>query len=325
MFKFLATSALAASPAELFAEFEGKFSKVYASVEERAERLAVFTENLAQIESMQAADQSATYSHLSPLADMSVAEFTKRNTFGAVAAVEGEQLPLYDTSDLPESFDWREQGAVTAVKNQGTCGSCWAFATIANIEGAHYVETKELLSLSEQELVDCDDVDQGCNGGLPSNALKYLEDHGLGEEAESDYSYQGRDGKCAAEKSSEKVFVKSWKIVDGSDEDQLAAALIKHGPLAIGINATPMQWYMGGIANPFNFICNPKALDHGVTIVGFGVEGEKKYWIIKNSWGPHWGEKGYYRIIRGKGKCGLNTNVATATSTSVDAATALVV
>jgi len=323
MFKFIVSGALAASPAELFAEFEEKFSKVYGSVEERAERLAIFTENLAQIETMKAADPSATYSHLSPLADMSVAEYTQRNAFGGVAPQGAQTLPLYDTSDLPESFDWREKGAVTDVKNQGQCGSCWAFATIANIEGANFVQTKNLVSLSEQELVDCDKVDQGCNGGLPSNALQYLQDHGLGEEAETDYSYTGRDGQCSAEKSAEKVFVKEWKVVDGTDEDQLAAALIQHGPLAIGINATPMQWYMGGVSNPFNFLCNKKMLDHGVTIVGFGVEGSKKYWIIKNSWGEHWGEKGYYRIIRGEGKCGMNTNVATATS--VNAAGAIVV
>jgi cathepsin F len=315
MFKFVLTGAIAASPADLFAEFETKFSKVYASVEERAQRLAIFTENLAQMETVQAADSSATYGHLSPLADMSVEEFTKRNTFGAgVAAAEGPTLPLYDTSDLPESFDWREKGAVNPVKNQGQCGSCWAFATIANIEGTHFAQSNNLVSLSEQELVDCDTVDQGCNGGLPSQALEYLKKNNLGEEAESDYSYTARDGSCQAAKSSEKVFVSAWAVVDGTDEDQLAAALIKHGPLAIGINATPMQWYMGGIADPFSFLCNPKMLDHGVAIVGFGVEGEKKYWIIRNSWGESWGEKGYYRIIRGKGKCGLNTNVATATS-----------
>jgi cathepsin F len=255
-----------------------------------------------------------TYGHLSPFADWSVEEFNARNTLQpAPEVLDAAVLPALDTSKLPTSFDWREQGAVTPVKNQGTCGSCWAFATVAGIEGANFVQTKKLVSLSEQELVDCDTTDKGCGGGLPSNALKYLQSNGLGEEAEEDYSYKGRNGQCEAAKKSEKVFIDAWQVVDGKDEDQLAAAVVKYGPLAIGINATPMQWYRGGIADPFTMLCNPQRLDHGVTIVGFGQEGDKKYWIIKNSWGTTWGEKGYYRIIRGKGKCGLNTNVVAVT------------
>jgi cathepsin F len=212
---------------------------------------------------------------------------------------------------LPESFDWRTQGAVTPVKNQGQCGSCWAFATVANIEGTNFLKTKQLTSLSEQELVDCDKTDHGCGGGLPTNAFAYLKANKLGEEGETDYAYTGENGKCKAAQPSEKVFVTDYGVVNGTDEDQLAAAVVKYGPLAIGINAGPMQWYHGGIADPFSFLCNPKSLDHGVAIVGFGVEDSKKYWIIKNSWGTVWGEQGYYRVIRGKGKCGLNTNVAT--------------
>jgi len=313
MRSILLSLALAASPEELFNEFEAKFSKVYASAEERAERLAIFTENLASIAVMRAGDASAQYSHLTPLADWSQEEFAARNTFQNAPAPAGTRvLPKLDTSNLPTSFDWREQGAVTPVKNQGSCGSCWAFATVANIEGVNFKATKSLVSLSEQEVVDCDTVDHGCGGGLPTNAFKYLKDNKLGEETEAAYPYTGSNGKCSAQSGQEKVFVSDFAVVDGTDEDQLAAALIEHGPLAIGINAGPMQWYMGGIADPFSFLCSPKALDHGVAIVGFGEEGSKKYWIIKNSWGPHWGEKGYYRIIRGKGKCGLNTNVATA-------------
>merc|ERR1712166_1382090 len=105
-------------------------------------------------------------------------------------------------------------------------------------------------------------------------------------------------------------------MVDGSDEDKLAAALIKYGPLAIGINATPMQWYRGGVANPWTFLCNPKSLDHGVAIVGFGVDSGKKYWTIRNSWGETWGEKGYYRIIRGTNACGLTSMVTTSSMAS---------
>jgi cathepsin F len=311
LFALLAVAA--ASPEALFKDFEAKFNKVYSSVEERAYRLAVFTENFASIAVMRAADTSATYSHLTPLADWTVEEFAARNTLQVASDPEAPVAPTLDTSNLPASYDWRTQGAVTPVKNQGQCGSCWAFATVANIEGVNFIANKQLTSLSEQELVDCDKTDHGCGGGLPTNALKYLKTNSIGEETETSYPYSGRNGQCQATKASEKVFVSGYQVVNGTDEDQLAAALVKYGPLAIGINASPMQWYHGGIADPFTFLCNPKALDHGVAIVGFGEEEGKKYWIIKNSWGEVWGEKGYYRIIRGKGKCGLNTNVATAT------------
>jgi C1A family cysteine protease len=138
-----------------------------------------------------------------------------------------------------------------------------------------------------------------------------MQSHGLGEEMEATYPYTATDGQCKAKKASEKVFVKSWQVVNGTDEDQLAAALVKLGPLAIGINANPLQFYTSGIANPSN--CDPTALDHAVAIVGFGVEAGKKYWIIRNSWNSNWGEKGYFRIIRGVGKCGLNTNIVAVT------------
>merc|ERR1719174_2697597 len=160
-------------------------------------------------------DKSAEYGHLSPFADWSVEEFEARNPLQPMpAALDAEVLPKLDTSNLPESFDWREKGAVTPVKNQGTCGSCWAFATVAGIEGANFVATKKLVSLSEQELVDCDKKDLGCGGGLPSQALTWLKSNGLGEETEEDYKYTGRNGKCAAKKEDQKVFVSDWQIVD---------------------------------------------------------------------------------------------------------------
>merc|ERR1711920_380985 len=131
-------------------------------------------------------------------------------------------------------------------------------------------------------------------------------------ETESDYPYTAKDGKCKAKTSSEKAFIGGW-IQVSTDEDQIAAALMKYGPLAICINAGPMQFYKGGIAHPWKRVCNPKRLDHGVAIVGFGVDAGVKYWKIRNSWGTGWGEEGYYRIIRGTGACRLNTMVTTAT------------
>jgi len=316
--KITFSGAVGATPEQeaKFHEFEVTFGKKYADEQERSRRLAIFVDNLLEIEMLKAADEgSATYSHLTPFADLSKEEFTQRNGFD-LAGQDLSAAPLadqLDTSSLPDSFDWREQGAVNKVKDQKQCGSCWAFATVANIEGAGFVTNKKLLSLSEQELVDCDKgQDQGCQGGLPSNAYKFLISSKTGLEAEKDYPYKAKNGQCKATASEEQAFVSGWTSIS-KDEDQIAAAVTKYGPLAIGINAGPMQLYTGGIAHPSKQSCNPSKLDHGVAIVGFGVESGTKYWVIRNSWGASWGERGYYRIVRGAGACGLNTMVTTAT------------
>jgi len=199
------------------------------------------------------------------------------------------------------------------VKNQGQCGSCWSFATNANIEGNNFVTNGELVSLSEQQLVDCDKRDNGCGGGLPSNAYKDLISGETGLELETAYPYNAEEGTCHTDKSLMKVYLSSWVPIS-SDETDIANALMKYGPLAIGINAGPMQMYSSGIADPW--FCNPTGLDHGVALVAFGTEsgtfGDKPYWVIKNSWGTGWGEEGFYRLIRGKGKCGMNRMVTSA-------------
>jgi cathepsin F len=312
-----------------FAEFLAANRKSYASVEERAMRLAVFAENLMHIEHLRQVEEGdATYSHLSPFADISQEEFSRRHGLKAAdwAPSADAALETLDATSLPESFDWREKGAVNDVKNQEQCGSCWAFATVANIEGVGFVSNGKLLSLSEQQLVDCDKAtgDQGCGGGLPSNAFKDLIQKKTGLEPEKVYPYQAQDGMCQAATSQEVAFISGWKAID-TDEDRIAAALMQYGPLAIGINASPMQFYFGGISKPWKILCNPKKLDHGVAIVGFGVEGGRKYWTIRNSWGPAWGEKGYYRLIRGTGACGVNTMVSTATGVTFHSASSLVV
>jgi len=313
---------VASGAEDLFKEFEQKFGKTYKSVEERAMRIAHFAENVARIEEMQKNDPSAKYSVVTPLADWSKAEFAARNTLQVPKELMQGEVELLDTSYLPTDFDWVAKGAVNDVKNQEQCGSCWAFSAVANVEGVNFVKTGTLLSLSEQELVDCDTLDHGCEGGRPSQGMDQMAANRLGLELESQYPYTASDGQCSAEMSDEKVFVSGHKDIS-QDEDQIAAALIKYGPLAIGINAGPMQMYHGGVANPAD--CDPQGLDHGVAIVGFGVDGGQKYWKIRNSWGPSWGEDGYYRIVRGVGKCGLNRVVATATMDSVEQSVAILV
>jgi C1A family cysteine protease len=215
------------------------------------------------------------------------------------------------TEDLPESLDWRAKGAVAHVKDQGQCGSCWAFSAVANIEGVNAIKTGKMVTLSEQQLVDCDhNGDQGCNGGLMDQAFQYLVNAG-GIESDSDYKYTARDGSCKFSKA--KVAVKLSGFEDISqNEEQIAAALNAHGPLSIAVNANPFQFYSGGVLEVDEESCDPQALDHGVTLVGYGSEDGKDYWIIKNSWGAGWGEEGYIRLVRGVGACGMNTNVSTA-------------
>jgi len=311
-----------------FDEFMQVFGKQYSSDEERARRFEIFKDNLLAIENMRALEQgSATYSHLTPFADVPLEEFSLRHGFrlGAQNMLLPPAAELQNTSGLPDDFDWIAKGAVNPVKNQQQCGSCWTFATVANIEGAGFVANQKLLSLSEQELVDCDKgQDHGCQGGLPSNAYKFLISSKTGLELESDYPYTAKDGTCSAVAAKEQVFVGGWKQIS-TDEDQIAAALMQYGPLAIGINAGPMQMYHGGVAHPWKMFCNPKSLDHGVAIVSFGVDSGSKYWRIRNSWGPSWGEKGYYRIIRGTGACGLNTMVTTATDITFKSANSVIV
>jgi cathepsin F len=298
-----AAAAVSAMPlSDEFDNFRVKFGKTYTSPEETEIRRAVFAANVAKIASLNAMKDGAVYG-VNEFADLTEDEFRSQKLgFTGGFACKGPQA---DTDSLPAadaSVDWRAKGAVTPVKNQGQCGSCWAFSTTGDIEGTTFLATGKLPELSEQDLVDCDKVDQGCGGGLMDQAMETVIKAG-GLESESEYPYKGVGGSCQFSKSKVVANISSYECVK-TDETAMAAYVSKNGPLSIALNAGPMQFYMGGVADPL--FCSPSHLDHGVLIVGYGTEGSKDYWIIKNSWGETWGEKGYYRIIRGKGKCGLD-------------------
>jgi len=214
-------------------------------------------------------------------------------------------------NNAPDNWDWREKGVVSQVKSQGMCGSCWAFSAVGNIEARFTIKTNSSVLFSEQQLVDCDKVDQGCNGGLMEDAYKYLENDGLMTSA--DYPYTGKNDKCSYNKDNVSAKITGYHYAGTTDEAKIRQLLFEEGPFAIAINATPLQFYFWGIFNPWwEWICSPKQLNHGVLIVGYGISGKTPYWIVKNSWGAHWGEKGYFRIIANKGACGLNTYVISA-------------
>ncbi|XP_073013195.1 cysteine proteinase 1-like [Typha latifolia] len=319
---------------EHFASFIERYGKSYADLDEHAYRLSVFKANLRRARRHQKLDPTAVHG-ITKFSDLTPAEFRRtylglrKGSAGKIRrALESSahEAPILPTNDLPTDFDWRDHGAVTAVKDQGSCGSCWSFSTSAALEGANFLATGKLESLSEQQLVDCDHecdpsepdaCDQGCNGGLMTTAFQYLLKSG-GLEREKDYPYTGTDrGSCKFDKSKIAASVKNFSVVS-TDEDQIAANLVKHGPLAIGINAVFMQTYIGGVSCPY--ICG-RHLDHGVLLVGYGSAGyspirlkEKPYWIIKNSWGERWGENGYYKICRGRNVCGVDSMVSTVTA-----------
>jgi len=205
------------------------------------------------------------------------------------------------STPLASSLDWRTSGIVTPVKDQGQCGSCWAFSTTGSVEGVIAQSTGVLTSLSEQQLMDCSDAqgNMGCNGGLMDYAFQYIiSNNGLGSEAS--YPYKGVDGTC--KKVTSVSTISGFTDVAPGDEDDLLAK-VNVQPVSVAIEADQMafQFYSGGVLTA---ACGEN-LDHGVLAVGYGTDAGVDYWIVKNSWGASWGESGYIRLERGINQCGI--------------------
>jgi len=302
-----------------FHQFMNVHNKVYKTREEYKKRYGIFRANMKKVQFLQDTELGTGTYGATRMSDLTEQEF-KEQHLGLNLNKDDPDIhwPAADIPevDLPREFDWREQGAVTPVKNQGMCGSCWAFSVTGNVEGQYAIKNKKLVSLSEQELVDCDTRDAGCNGGLPENAYKTLLEIG-GLESEADYGYDGADEKCKYNRTKVVAKVKGGVEIS-QNETQMAQWLLKNGPISVGLNANAMQFYMGGVSHPWSFLCNPDGIDHGVLIVGFGVHEyplfhrKMPFWVIKNSWGPTWGEQGYYRLYRGDGTCGINMMTSSA-------------
>uniref|UniRef100_A0A0D9WAY6 Oryzain beta chain n=1 Tax=Leersia perrieri TaxID=77586 RepID=A0A0D9WAY6_9ORYZ len=281
---------------------------------EHERRFRVFWDNLRFVDAHNArADEGVESFRLgmNRFADLTNEEF--RAAYLGARVVErnraaGERYRHDGVEELPESVDWREKGAVAPVKNQEQCGSCWAFSAVSTVESINQLVTGELITLSEQELVECSTNGQnsGCNGGLMDDAFDFIIKNG-GIDTEDDYPYKAKDGTCDINRENAKVVsIDGFEDVPKNDEKSLQKA-VAHQPVSVAIEASgrEFQLYHSGV---FSGRCGT-SLDHGVVAVGYGTDNGKDYWIVRNSWGPKWGESGYLRMERNinaaTGKCGI--------------------
>lgn len=285
--------------------FKIKFERSYSSVGEHDLRRSVFADNLKLIENHNAEEAKGLHTFtlgVNKFADMTNEEYKQLLGF---SPLKGTGKVHQAIGAAPDTKDWRDDGYVTPIKDQGQCGSCWAFAAVATMEGAWMKSNNKLVSLSEQQLVDCVKEDNGCGGGLPEDGINWAIQHGMA--TEEAYPYHARDGTCKRHENAAATFTSVTDIDEGSESD-LHNAVGTIGPVAVGIDAShfSFQLYSGGVYTEKH--CSTQQLDHGVTVIGYGHENSKDFWLVKNSWGHGWGEQGYIKMQRNHhNMCGIAT------------------
>jgi cathepsin L len=295
-------SSLLTASAVKFVSYIAEHNKSYATSEEFTFRMNQFIEKDNFIMEHNAENASFTVGH-NQFSDWTQEEFD------ALQGWHASNIPKHYAAWEPTnatSVDWRTKGAVTKVKNQGQCGSCWAFSTTGSVEGCDQIKTGTLNSLSEQQLVDCDyglTKNHGCNGGSMDLAFNYIQSTEL--DTETAYPYTGKKGSCSLVADKEVGEVNGHNDVTPNSMQALMAQVDK-GPVSVAIQANKMvfQTYKSGILDSTK--CGTQ-LDHGVLVVGYDNSGSEPYWIVKNSWGTTWGMEGYINIamVDGAGICGI--------------------
>jgi cathepsin L len=248
---------------------------------------------------------------LNHLAILTPAEYSAIKGYRSVGEeVQVSEVPLrkQGVGADPASVDWRTSGKVQEIKDQAKCGSCWAFASTAAQESAWAIKNGELVSLSEQNLVDCVTTSYGCSGGNVNLAYAYVKSKQAGFFARnSDYPYTAKDGTCKYKTTYALTSLTGYATVTKNSEAALQTVVATNGPVAVAIDAShnSFQLYAGGVYK--ESLCSSRTLDHAVTVVGYGTSTED-YWLVKNSWGTKWGETGYIKMQRNKNNaCGIAT------------------
>jgi C1A family cysteine protease len=311
----------------LFEKHLRKYGKSYPHPVEYSRRLAIFKQNWEFIQQYNKLNTGVTLA-MNHFGDWSAEEFRqvmlpksrnkrlgskKDESTGSAAAAEHNSRLV--AAALPSTVDWVAKGAVTPVKDQGACGSCWTFGTTGTVEGAHFIKHGKLLRLSEQQIIDCawgyewsgPGGNLGCDGGYAAGALQWLIDNG-GIAREEHYPYLMEDAFCLASDIGSGARVTGYVNVTAFSEPALQAAVALNGPVAVAIDAAHPEFtfYSSGVY--YNPRCGSSldALDHEVLAVGYGVYQGQEYWLVKNSWSTHWGMNGYVMMARNRNNnCGI--------------------
>ena len=328
-----------------FEEFKAKYNKNYTTIEENNKRYEIFKNNYLSMLEYRDNNTNSSVLGVTEFMDIPPKQFLSsyfRNPVLKINGLDDGEIwnetnpqilnlqdingdgPLYieqktdnpeavekgnlrRLQSIPSSFDWRTKGVVSSVKNQGYCGGCWAFSALVSVEAAYARKYGRLYSFSPQQIIDCNSYNYGCSGGTIAGALSYLKSYRA--QTLTSYPFKQYKSTCKYNYNLGIAKVSSYYYSASTNEDYIASMLYNGGPLAININATPLQYYKGGIDNPTT--CS-SSVNHGVALVGYGSSNGVPYWIVKNSWGSTWGESGYFRIYRGRKLCGMTSTVIAA-------------
>ncbi|XP_028675291.1 procathepsin L-like [Erpetoichthys calabaricus] len=296
-----------------------KHGKSYRSNEEEVHRKEIWLANRKYVllHNMEADQGIKSYrlgmNFFADLTNQEYRQITFRGCLGRFNSTKVRQISTLlwqrEGNFLPTSVDWRNQGYVTDVKNQKDCGSCWAFSATGALEGQQFRKTGTLVSLSEQQLVDCSGRygNYGCGGGLMNQSFQYIEENG-GVDTEESYPYEARDGACRFNPNTIGATCSGYVAIPSGNEKALQTAVATVGPVSVAIDAghISFQFYMSGIYNEPQ--CSSENLDHAVLAVGYGTKNNQDYWLVKNSWGLSWGQDGYILMARNENnQCGIAT------------------